>query len=243
LKTVTGFPKCLPDNVIDLQCTTYILNGSNFECSACNSLYTVSSVFITPSTYKYCLLTTTLIRDCSVYESISGGGYQCNQCSSQPNIARYTFLLNGVQAYRCLNTASEYVSSCSTYQLASQIYTCTACITGYEMKNIMINSVSQPRCLNSFTQIVSSCTAYVTDPTNGYVCSTCSSSYTLKTVSNIPKCISDVFIDARCTTYILNGSNFECSTCNSLYNVSSVYRNLATYKYCLSTSNQVIRDC
>jgi hypothetical protein len=195
------------------------LNGSNFECSACNSLYTVSSIFTNSGTYKYCLLTTSLIRDCSVYETISGGGYQCNQCSTPANIARYTFLLDGVQAYRCLNSASEYVSSCSTYQLTSQIYTCTACSTGYEMKSIMINSVSQPRCLNSLIHIVSSCTAYVTDPTNEYFCSSCSTSYTLKTVSGVPKCISDIFIEAQCMTYVLNGNSFECSQCTSSYSL------------------------
>jgi hypothetical protein len=41
LMSVSGVNKCLPDKVIDSQCTTYILNGNSFECSQCNSLYSL----------------------------------------------------------------------------------------------------------------------------------------------------------------------------------------------------------
>lgn len=72
------------------------------------------------------------------------------------------------------------------------------------------------------TEIVSNCSTYVPDTVNGYVCSLCSSAYSLKTVLNIPKCLPNVIIDAQCNTYILNGSNFECSACDPGYSLMSV---------------------
>lgn len=69
-------------------------------------------------TLKRCLLTTVQIRDCEVYHAVTGG-YECYQCSSNANIDMYTFILNGVLAARCLNTVTEYVYYCSTYQFAS----------------------------------------------------------------------------------------------------------------------------
>lgn len=104
LKPISGVNKCLPDSFIDPQCQTYILNGSNYECNQCNSLYSVKDVLINQNVVKTCILTNSqVIKDCQIYEPIIGG-YQCYQCSSSENIARYGFVLNGVVAYRCLNS-------------------------------------------------------------------------------------------------------------------------------------------
>lgn len=129
LKTVSGVSKCLLNIVIDPQCTNYIFNGISYECSVCASSYTLSDVLVSSAIYKYCILTTSLIRSCSKYEIVSGN-YQCYECLGT-NIARYTFILNTIQLYRCLNTLTEYVNYCSTYQYASSVYTCTNCSSGY----------------------------------------------------------------------------------------------------------------
>jgi DNA-directed RNA polymerase subunit RPC12/RpoP len=103
LKTVSGVSKCLPNSVIDAQCMTYIFNGSNYECSQCQSTYEVKSVYTQSGTYKHCLLSTDSIRDCELYESITSG-YQCRQCQNTANIARYSFILDSVSAFRCLDS-------------------------------------------------------------------------------------------------------------------------------------------
>lgn len=130
--------------------------------------------------------------------------------------------MNGLQAYRCLNTLSEHVDFCSTYTLTNQVYSCSGCESGNELKMVPIGSENQPRCLNTLTQIVLNCASYVADGANGFACSSCDSGFTLKTVSGISKCLPNIVIDNQCTTYILNGANFECGQCDSLYTVSSV---------------------
>jgi hypothetical protein len=107
LKPISGVPKCLPNIVIDPECTTYILNGANYECSVCNATFTVSSVYTSTGTYKYCLLTSIQIRDCSVYEQFSGGGgYQCKQCAAISNLIIFDSVFNNVQMKRCLDSVT-----------------------------------------------------------------------------------------------------------------------------------------
>jgi transposase-like protein len=84
-------------------------------------------------------------------------------------------------------------------------------LSDHELKLIPIDSVNQPRCLNKLTQIISNCQSYVTDVTNGYVCSSCGNDFTVKTVSGTNKCLPDNVIDSQCTNYISNDSNYECS--------------------------------
>lgn len=133
MKPISSVPTCLPSSVIDSECSTYILNGANYECSSCSSSYTVSNVFKSSGTYKQCLLTSILIRDCYVYQSFSGG-YECYQCLSLPNIAKYSFIFNGVQMNRCLNSMTEFDSHCTAYEFISQVYYCTQCLTDYAVK-------------------------------------------------------------------------------------------------------------
>jgi hypothetical protein len=142
LKTVSGVPKCLPDIVIDPLCTTYILNGSNYQCSQCNSAsYVPTSVYTSSGTYKYCLATSTqLIRDCSVYQLVLGK-YECYQCSTASNIGKYSVFVNGVQLNRCLNSVTEYTSFCSSYQYSNSVYSCLGCSTGYKSQQKTSTSI------------------------------------------------------------------------------------------------------
>lgn len=118
-------PKCLPNIVIDPDCTTYILNGSNYECSACISSKTVCEVYESFLVYKYCLPTTILIRDCEVYVQYPGG-YQCRKCASFP-IKLVDNVYNGNKMQRCLSTLTEYDRHCTSYKLVNLIYSCTEC--------------------------------------------------------------------------------------------------------------------
>lgn len=243
LSTLNSVKVCIRNDLFDWNCTMYALNAnSNYECTVCATGYTLSTVNTTAGQIKRCLLATTqIIRDCLIYETITGG-YGCYQCSTAANIARYLVTYNSVSAYRCLNTLTEYITNCGSYDLVSSVYKCSVCSTNYLLSNVTINSVVQLRCLATANQIVSNCFGYAVDTSSNYICSSCATGYTLKTVSGVPKCLPNAVIDAQCTTYILNGSNFQCSVCNSLYTVASVYVTSATYKYCLLTT-VLIRDC
>lgn len=76
--------------------------------------------------------------------------------------------------------------------------------------------------MSTSTQTVFNCAAYVTDATYGYVCNQCATSFTLKTVSGVPKCLPNIVIDSQCTTYDLNGSNYECSQCGTGFTLKTV---------------------
>ena len=172
MKNVASSPRCLPNNVIDPQCIEYISDSGTYKCNQCNLLYTLSSVYKTDGTFSNCLLVNSqVIRDCALYEILSGGGYECKQCSASENIARYGFILNGVQAYRCLNTVSEHVDSCTTYKYENQNYECTLCDSGYLRSDVQISNAEKIRCLSTSNQVVEDCKHYDFDkPSAKYVC-------------------------------------------------------------------------
>jgi hypothetical protein len=90
LTTVSStFKICVRNDLVDSNCQTYVLNSNNdYECSACLTNYALSLVYTVDGTIKKCLATATqVIRDCLVYEVITGG-YQCDTCASTTNIAK-----------------------------------------------------------------------------------------------------------------------------------------------------------
>lgn len=214
LKNVSFNPRCLPNNVIDSQCTEYIYDAGSYKCNQCSSLYTLSSVYKSDGTFKNCLLASSqVIRDCSLYEILSGGGYQCKQCVTSADIDRYSFILNGIQAYRCLNTVSEHVELCTTYKYQSQLYECTQCESNYLKSNVNTSNVERIRCLSATTQIFEDCLHYVFDQSaGGYNCDQCNNDFTLK-----PKnvCVHNANLQDDCIEYKDNGLNEECTKCSS----------------------------
>lgn len=194
LMLISGALRCLPNVQIDSNCVIYIYVAPDFQCSHCTSLYTVADIYTTAGTFKWCLLITSLIRDCSVYESFSSG-HQCKQCAVLTNIVNHNDVFDSTQMKRCLNSVTEVVLNCIKYTIA-----------------------------------------------NPYVCAMCDSGFTLKPISGILRCLPNIVIDPECTTYILNGSNYECSVCNATFTVSNVQTSSGVYKYCLLT-NDLIRNC
>ena len=152
LSTLNSVAVCIRNDLIDGNCTTYALNANkNYECTVCTTGFTLSTVNTTAGQIKRCLSTTTqIIRDCLVYEGITGG-YGCYQCSVAANIARYLFTYNSLSAYRCLNTLTEYIANCGTYDFVSSLYKCSACSASYLLANVTINSVVQLKCLATAT--------------------------------------------------------------------------------------------
>lgn len=137
--------------------------------------------------------------------------------------------MNGIQAYRCLNTLSEHVDFCSTYTLTSQVYSCSGCESGNELKMIPIGSENQPRCLNTLTQIVLNCASYSTDGANGFVCSSCDSGFTLKTVSgSINACQTmSSMTNAQLTSWMGQTLNVVSATLCMLFQVFTLLRVLS----------------
>jgi hypothetical protein len=75
---VSGVPKCISDIALEPHCTTYILNGSNFECSACdsgNNLRTVSGV-------PKCIPDAETIDKCTNYTLETSGKFSCSICDA-----------------------------------------------------------------------------------------------------------------------------------------------------------------
>lgn len=132
-----------------------------------------------------------------MYESIAEG-YQCYTCASTTNIAKYSFIYNSVTAYRCLDSFTEYLANCSTYDLVDSVYKCTNCDVGYLLSNLTINSVLSLKCLNTLTGVVSNCNGYLTDVSNNYICNSCSTGFTLKPISQVNKCLPNSVIDSQC---------------------------------------------
>lgn len=110
----------------DPNCASF--NPSTCACTGCGAGY----IFKTVDGQQKCIRDPAdLIRDCSTYATLSGGGYECSTCNPSPNIAKYQFVTNGLLANRCLNTLTEYLQNCGTYSFISSVYACTNCATGY----------------------------------------------------------------------------------------------------------------
>jgi hypothetical protein len=156
-------------------------------------------VFENAETFKNCILTSSeAIRDCDVYETNSQM-YECKQCSSTQNIARYSFTFDGYQTHRCLNSLTEYVEFCTTYQLGSQFYSCTLCETAYQRSDVTVNQAEKVKCLAKATEVVQDCKHYTFDSTSSkYSCDQCENGFALKTNSDSNICVHDSNIEDNC---------------------------------------------
>lgn len=79
---ISGKMRCFQNNLTDPNCLGYVYTAPNIECGNCKPSYTASDVYNGTTTYKRCLLTSSLLPDCSVHESLASGGYQCYQCTT-----------------------------------------------------------------------------------------------------------------------------------------------------------------
>lgn len=89
---------------------------------------------------KKCLLTTSQIRDCSIYQSNSNG-YECHSCTSGSGLSRLIVSVHGVTSYRCLNTTKEYSVHCETYDIIDGSYVCKLCNSDFTKINVSLSTL------------------------------------------------------------------------------------------------------